>query len=276
MFTRFRLITLITLAIGAIADVSADSTLEYLVIDTPNRAGKPQPVIIKDGRVMVKGAGGDHQLDMLYRRDQDTLFIIDHGKRSYMTLDPQQISQIGQQAEQLQPLLQGFGEQLGRLSPQQRAKWQQMLGDSVSIDDIAAAAKPVESASIVKTGVGKNIAGIACEEMNVVQGATKTAEFCLADPSRLSLSGDDYDTVRSLLRFSENLAARTQGMANQFGFKIPNIRIHDLVGVPVEMKDYSSRSQSAVSLNRIDTAAVAAEVMQIPNGYRPTPLTLWK
>lgn len=275
MISNLRLLPIV-FGVALSTSVSADSTLEYVVNDAPNRPGKSQPLLIKNGLVMLKGAGGDSNTDMLYNRDNESLLIIDHRKRSFMAVDQQQVSQIGQQAEQLQPLLQGFGEQLGKLSPQQKAKWQQMLGGNVSIDDIAAAAAPAKEASVVKTGLGKNVAGIPCEQIDVLQGANKTAELCVADPSRLSLSSDDYDTVRSLLQFSESLASKTQGIASQFGFKIPRVQLHDLAGVPVEIKDYSSRHESSVVLSRIVSTELAPEMLKVPNGYHRAPLTLWK
>jgi hypothetical protein len=222
---------------------------------------------------MVKGAGGDSKLDVLYTRDDESLFIIDHRKHSFMTLDQQQLARFGRQAEALQPLLQGFGEQLGKLPPEQRAKWEQMLGGNVSLDQIAEAAKPAESASVVRTGTARNVGGIDCEQMNLFQGKSKTGDFCLADPKRLNLSGDDYATLRSLLNFSEKLAGTTQGLAGQFGIKLPNIRVQELSGVPVEMREFSNRGQSSMTLNRIVTSAVAADLMRIPDGYRSEPLT---
>lgn len=260
-------------ALACTVPAAADSTLDYTVIEAANPAGKSQPVLIKDGRVMVKGAGGDSKLDVLYSRNDDSLFIIDHRKHSYMTLDQQQLARFGRQAEALQPLLQGFGEQLGKLSPEQRAKWQQMLGGDIPLDQIAEAAKPAESASVVRTGAEKNVAGIACEQMQLFEGRAKTAEFCLADPQHLNLSGDDYATIRSLLSFSEKLAGTTQGLAGQFGIKLPNVRVQDLAGVPVEMREFSKRGQSSMTLNRIVTSAVASDLMRIPDGYRSQPLT---
>lgn len=263
------------LAMAPALPAVADSTLEYTVTEAPAATGKSQPVLIKDGRVMVKGAGGDSKLDLLYTRRDESLFIIDHRKHSFMTVDQQQLDRFGRQAEALQPLLQGFGEQLGKLSPQQRAKWGQMLGGNVSLDQIAEAAKPAESASVVRTGSSRSVAGIACEQMNLFQGKSKTGDFCLADPQRLNLSGDDYATLRSLLSFSEKLAGTTQGLAGQFGIKLPNIRVQELAGVPVEMREISGRGQSSsMTLNRIVTSAVAEELMRIPDGYHSEPLPL--
>ena len=275
MITPARLLIFL-LAVTSATAALADSTLDYTIFDKPGQAGRSQPVLVKEGRIVVRGAGGDSNMDMIYARQSDSLQIIDHKKRAYMTLDQQQIGQFSQQAEQLQPLLQGFGEQLGKLSPQQKAKWQQMLGDTVSIDDIASAANANDEANLVKTGLGKHIAGIPCEQVNVLQGQSKTGELCIADPIRLNLSVDDYETVRSLLHFSESLATKTQGLAKQFGFKIPSFKLHDFAGVPIEMRDLSKKNSNSLTLSRILTTEISAEAMRVPAGYRQAPLTAWR
>ena len=254
----------------------ADSILEFLVKETRVDAAKTQPVLIKGGRVMVKGAGGDKNLDVLYDRAQEELVIIDHHKRSFTAVDEQQVNRIARQTEEVQPLLKGLGEQIGKLSPKQREKWGQMLGGNVSLDKIAKAAEPAQPANLVKTGTGKSVAGIACEQMNVIQGSAPMAEICLADPAKLNISSDDYATIRAMLSFSERIAARTRGLAGQFGIKIPHIAMQDVAGIPVEMRDLSDEHLGSMTLSRILTSAVSADQMQIPSGYKAEQLALWK
>ena len=254
----------------------ADSVLEFLVKETRDPAGKTQPVLVKDGQIMVKGAGGDENLDFLYSRAQERLVIIDHHKRTFMPVDEQQVNRIAQQTEDVQPLLKGLGEQIGKLSPKQRDKWEQMLGGNISLDKIAKAAEPQKPSSLVKTGMGKNVAGIACQQMNLIQGTAPMAEVCLADPASMNMSGDDYATIRSLFSFSERLATKTQGLAGQFGVKIPNIAIREVAGIPIELRDLSGENLGSMTLSRILSTAVSPERMQIPNGYRVEQLTLWK
>lgn len=272
--------TVLSLAISAslllAPAAKADSVLEFLVKETREPAGKTQPVLIKDGKIMVKGAGGDANLDFLYSRAQESLVVIDHHKRTFMPVDEQQVNRITRQTEDVQPLLQGLGEQIGKLSPKQRAKWEQMLGGNISLDKIAKAAEAPKPTSLVKTGMGKNVAGIACQQMSVIQGSAPMAEVCLADPATMNISSDDYATIRSLFSFSERLAAKTQGLAGQFGIKIPNIAIHDVAGIPIEMRDLSGENPGSMTLSRIITSAVSPDLMQIPDGYRAEQLTLWK
>jgi len=276
MNTRHFLFALGTTALLCNQTVSADSTLEFLLQETGTPAGKPQPVMIKDGMLLVKGAGGDDHLDLLYSRAKERLTIIDHRKKTFMPVDEQQISKISHQTEDVMPLLQGLGEQMARLTPAQRAKWEDMLGGQISLNKLAKASKPQKPTSIVRTGVGKSVAGFSCEEMNVVQGKATMAEVCLAPPDKLNLSGDDYATIRALFNFSGNLAAKTHGFAEHFGVKIPNLNIREIAGVPIQMRDLSGENLGSLTLNRIVTSEVSKSLMEVPNGYRAEKLTLWK
>jgi hypothetical protein len=262
------------LAFGGTA--TADSMLEFLIQDSGITAGKPQPVLIKDGMLLVKGAGGDEQLDLLYSRAKERLTIIDHRKKTFMPVDEQQISNISHQTEDFMPLLQGLGEQMAKLTPAQRARWEDMLGGKVSLDKLANASKPQKPTSVVKTGVGRSVAGVNCEAVNVIQGKATMAEVCLAAPNELNLSKDDYATIRSLFNFSGNLAAKTHGFAEHFGVKIPNVKLQDFAGVPIQMRDLSGEKLGSLTLSRIVTSELSGDLMQIPSGYHPEKLSLWK
>jgi len=272
--------TVLSLAISASLLLTplakADSVLEFLVKETHDPTGKTQPVLIKDGQIMVKGAGGDANLDFLYSRAQESLVVIDHHKRTFMPLDEQQVNRIAQQTEDVQPLLQGLGQQIGKLSPKQREKWESMLGGKVSLDKIAKAAEPAKPANLVKMGGGKTVAGIACQPMNVIQGSKPLAELCLADPAAMKIPSDDYATIRSLFNFSERLAAKTQGLAGQFGIKIPNLALREVFGIPIEVRDLSDENLGSMTLSRTITSAVAADRMKLPEGYRSEQLNFWK
>ncbi len=262
------------LGLSIVYSANADTALEYLVDETGANKGKLESVQIKDGRILVKSADGDK--DFLYSSSPEQLFVINHQARKIITLDESQISQIAKQTEAVQPLLQGVGEQIAKLNPKQRAKWEEMLGGKVSLDKIAAAAQPVPPTKIVKTGQNRKVAGIACEQMDVFQDKTQTAEFCLADPAKLNMSGADYATFRSLLGFAERLAAKTQGLAKQFGVSIPNLDLRGLEGVPIELRDVSSHSQGNLRLSRIVAGEVSAKWMQAPQDYQSEPFKLWK
>jgi len=261
--------------LGLIQAASADSTLEYLVAEGNSKPGKIQAVIIKDGKIPVKDVGGDGNLGFIYSATPEILFIVDHGKRSVMTLDEGQINRISKQTETVQPLLQGLGQQLSKLDPVKRKQWEEMLGGKIHLDTLAEASKPVQATKIINTGQTKKVEGYACEQMEVFQGKTKSVEFCMADPAKLKLSDTDYATIRSFLSFLERVSSKTQGLAKQFGVNLPNLDLRDIVGVPIELRDVSSLGQTNLKMNRIVTSTVSTDAIKIPDGYQIVPFKLW-
>ncbi len=252
----------------------ADSVLEFQL--KKNRASSPtnQSVAIKDGQVIVKAAGGNKEIDLLYSRAEEKVVIVDHRKKTVMSVDEQQVTRINQQAKEVQPLLQGVSEQIAKLSHEQRQKWQELLGESVSLDKMAQAAVPPEPIRMVLAGVTK-VAGIRCQKMWAMQGTTPMAEVCLAEADALKLPADDNTTLRALLGFYEKLAAKSQKTARQFGLSLPILGSPNAEGIPIKMLDLSRDENGSLTLSRIKTSTVAPELMQIPSGYKAEPLALW-
>jgi hypothetical protein len=271
-----RTLSLIALALGLTLSCQsrADSVLEYRLYERGQDAGKVQPVFIKNGQVLVKSVGGDQNLDILYNHAQNSLAIIDHGKHRYMSLDEKRIKRLARQAETLQPLLQGLGEQMAKLTPKQRAKWEKMLGD-IPIDQLARSAQPDEPARLAKTGVKRKVAGYACETANVMRASEKMASVCLAASSALNLPEEDYAAIRALFEFSEKLAAKAQGLAGQFGMDIPPIALGDIAGIPIALRDLSKENRGELILSRVLNDAVPPRSMQIPPDYRVEQIALW-
>jgi hypothetical protein len=156
--------------------VNADVVLEYLVKESGIAAATTQNIAIKNDQIMVKAAGGDKNHDLLYRHVAESVVIIDHRKGTLMTVDEQQVDRINQQLENVQPLLQDLGEQITKLSPDQRQTCQELLGDSVSLDMLAKAAGSPAPTRLVAVGV-REVMGIRCRVMRVMQGVTPMDEI---------------------------------------------------------------------------------------------------
>ena len=252
----------------------ADVILEYLVKESRVSAATTQYVVIKNDQIMVRAAGGDKNIDLLYRHAADSVLIVDHSKRTLMTVNEQRIDRINQQAQNVQPLLNGLGEQLAKLSPHQRHKWQELLGGAVSLDTIAKATEPPEPTKLVPAEARvRNVAGVRCQAMRVMQGAQPVAEVCLADAATMKISESDAATIRALFCLYERLATKGQGLTRQLGLMLPNISAHQITGIPIEFHDLS-KDKGSMILCRINTSIVSPETMRIPQGYKAVPLMI--
>ncbi len=265
-----------TSLVGALAFCSAvghaDTVIEYHV--EQGKRSSLQPVIIKDGTVLVKGAGGDGNLDILFEQSAQRLVLIDHRKQHFTPITDEKVGKIARQAEELQPVLRGIGEQLKKLSPKQREKWGEMLG-GVRLDQFDAAKQAADSTKLMKTGVGKQFAGIKCEQMNVVKGKTTEAEFCLADPAALKLPENDSATLLALIGFTQKIAQKAQGLTSQFGIGLPAGGLAGLAGLPIEMRDLGGKHPLVMTMIRVTGEAIPASA-KVPAGYSAKELELWR
>jgi hypothetical protein len=250
----------------------ADSLMEFQV--DKGKKSLTQPVLIKNGQLLIKAAGGNRQLDVLYQRENDRLTLIDHKNQAFTPVTEEKVGQLARQAEGLKPLVQGFAGQLQKLSPKQKAKWEEMLG-GVSLDDLSGIQKAAKPARVAKAGQAKRIAGVACQPMTLVQGKKTAAEVCVADPKALRLAEDDNATLRGLIALTQKVAARAQGVAAQFGFPLPAEGLNELAGVPLEVRDYSGKRPLTLVLSRVSGAELTADPFQVPAGYRAQELALW-
>ncbi len=253
----------------------ADTVIEYLLSeqDTPLNGGQLQPVWVKEGKLLIKHAGGSRNTDVLFNQALDSLIIINHKNRTFVPLNEEKIGRIAQQTAEMAPVVRGLNEQLRKLSPKQRAKWEEMLGD-FPLGEITQDKEGAPSS--IKTVGDKIVNGFACQQMDVFTGDAKTAELCLADRSTLNLSGEDFATIRSLLSLTERMVSKAGSLASQFGIKVPQIAIRNLAGVPIEMKDFSNENKGHMTLKRIASETITAESLQVPAGYRAEELTLWR
>ena len=256
---------------------NADTVLQFLVKKSQASEATPQTIVIKDGLIMVKAAGGDADTDLLYSRAEESVKIVDHQKRTVMTVDEAEVRRINQQAQGVQPLLQGLGDQIAKLSPQERRKWQEMLGDNISLDKIAKASGSEPQAPIRLASIGAaKVAGIKCQTMRVMQGTTPMGELCVAEQTAIKIPDNDYATIRALLDFYERLSNQTQRLAGQIGFAVPIIAMDKVKGLPIRLRDLSRDEHGSATLRRIETVPVSPQRMSIPGSYAAEPLTLWK
>ncbi|CAL1241465.1 hypothetical protein [Candidatus Methylocalor cossyra] len=270
-FNRLRALSAALLCFAAAA--AADSTLDFQV--QKGERASSQPVLIQPGTVLIRSAGGQDQLDILYERNPERLVLIDHSKQRYTPITDQEVDRLARQAEELKPLLRGLGEQLRKLPPKQREKWQGLLG-GLPLDEFDAAKHTLEATSLHKTGVGKSLAGIACQQLRVVKGGTPAAELCLANPSTLPLPADDSATLLALLEFTQRLARKAQALTLQFGIDLPAGSVAELSGIPLELRELEGKQPLSLALRQISGGALGGSPLRVPEGYRARDLVaLW-
>lgn len=254
----------------------ADTVLEFSAREEAKGRPVTQSMTVKDGRILFKGAGSGSDTEYLFDRWAGSITVIDHRKRTVSIVDEKQVELLNQQAGTVQPLLQGVAERVASLSPEERKRWQDLLGESISLDKIAQSAQPPPATTLVAIGRNKVVSGVTCRPMRIMQGATAMADLCLADQTALGIHDGDYATIRALMELYERLAGRSQRVARQFGVNIPALSARELKGVPVELRNLSQGDSGSLTFRRITNDPVSPELMKVPAGYRKEPLAPWQ
>lgn len=249
---------------------SADSSLNYRL----NGGDVLQPVLVKEGRVLIPGLDAGDRRDFLFDRARGEAVMIDHKSQSFVLLNDQTIDRLTRQSEPLQPLIAGLGAQLGKLSPEQRAKWQSMLG-GIDLDKVASAARRNSATGSARREGHRKVGAFDCDRVSVLSGKKKVAELCVSQAAALGLPAEDYGTIRSLFDFAQHVAVKTKGFSSLMGWSIPVVPVRDIPGVPVEIRDLSGSRAESLSLASIEPAVGNAGSMNIPEGYRREQLKLW-
>lgn len=253
----------------------ADTVFDFTITENREEPAINQSLFVKGGQVMIKAAGGNRDIDLLYSRAVESVVIVDHRKRTLMTINELEVARINRQAKNVQPLLQGFSEQVAKLSPEQRQQWQELLGDSVSLEKVAKASETPQPNKLLSTQLTKKVAGISCQVQRLMQGETPMAEICFAESAALKISASDDATLRSLFALYERIATESQGVARQLGLSLPVGAMTRTSGIPVEVRDLSRDENGVVALSKVASTRVSPELMMIPAGYKAVPLTLW-
>ena len=249
----------------------ADAVLEYTV-DQGHRT-TVQTVNIRDGSVWIKGAGGDSRMDALYERSGERLTLIDHRKQRYTPISEDSVKRLTGQIEDATPLLRGLGDQIRKLNPKQRAKWEKLLGN-VPLDAFEAAQHEWKDAKLQRAGQ-KHIAGIPCEAMQFRGSKAGDIEFCIAQPAMLGLPEQDAQTLEALTGFVHKLAQKAHGLASPFGLALAASDIDKLAGIPIQIRERQGKHPLSMTLSRAGTAKATTDGFKIPENYRPDTLKLW-
>lgn len=261
------------LSLGASPPVAAASVIDFIVATDGNVV--PQPVIIDHGTILVKGAGGDKNLDILFERGAERLVLIDHQRRRFTPVTRERVDQLANRFEDIRPLLKGLAGQIAKLPPAQRAKWDALLG-GFPIERYVAARAETEQTRLSKTRQIKTVAGIDCESIEMVRAGRTATEFCLANPSVLPLAAEDSATLEAMLTWLKKLALRAEDLLGLFGVDLAANALGDLPGLPIEIQQARGDRPLTMTLKRIaQTAPQDAVALAIPAGYELRRLNLW-
>lgn len=230
---------------------SADTSIVYDIA-----GGGSQQMDIRDG---VVRAGDGNQATVLFNTRTGSFTIIDHSQRSYMELSQADFDRVMNSTERMMAQVE---RQIAAMPEGQRAQMREMLKKNMPKGMGKEAAAPRR---VTVTGETRNVAGVSCQVTEVFRGAQQVAELCMAEHQALGISSEDYEAIRAMHDFSQDMASR----AGQFGAK--TMDMGDLSGglIPVSFMGMGDAAQSGSNtLTSVSEADIDPARFEVPAGYR--------
>ena len=130
---------------------------------------------------------------IVFRADEDRAWLVDLVRKTYYQVDPQAAQQV---ASQVAGLRKGLESGLEALTPEQREAARELLGELAKPAD-----KPVAEVSLRERGELARYADIPCARHDVLEGARRLGEICLADYGRAPLVREAVAAVPAIGSF---------------------------------------------------------------------------
>lgn len=243
---------------------TAGSIVEFEIQDAGQT--QVQSAHIHEGFVSVKNPGDTANVDALYQREFDRLIVIEHNKRSYMLIDEAKVDQFAAQARGMRTVIQG---QLEGMPEDQRAEMEKMMenmGLSGMVQDQQAEPEP----EYVQTSEQREVNGYSCQVFRVLKNQQLDSEMCVASRKSLSMSENDYDTLKAMHHFAQRMASKAAMFLGNLGGTFPGLAAGKIDGLPVMVHDIDD--DIIVTLRSISEAEIDPSRLGVPKGYTESAL----
>jgi hypothetical protein len=168
----------IALAAGGRAMGGTVITLDQSVNGGP---GMQQTIDLATDKVKMTSP----QNQMIFRGDQNKVWIVRPEDQAYVELTPESMSQMKAQMDQRMAMMQ---QQMASMPPEQRKQMEAMMA-SRGMGPSASSALP--QITYEKAGEPKKVGDFTCTPFHVTMAGAPASEFCMASLSDLGLTRDD-------------------------------------------------------------------------------------
>jgi hypothetical protein len=250
---------------GAAAGARAGVRLELRSAELGAAGRKPLKYVIWiDGPRLAaelkRRDGSPAQRRIVFRSEEDRVWLVDTARRTYYQVDPQTAQQV---ASQVAGLRKGLESGLESLTPEQRKAAQELLGELARRPE-----KPVGEIRLRERGEVGRYAEIACARHDVLEGARRLAEVCLADYGRAPLTRETVAAVPALggflRRTLEPLTREFPSLQDLAPFAV----LDRVDGFPLAVQAFEDDGTARETVvTRVETAPVDAALFELPPGF---------
>lgn len=218
----------------------ADTTLVY---DADER---PFTVRVRPGEIRIDDQGERWQL---YRRDEQAIYSVDPGSKTYVRMDADTAATI---RGQMQALRQRMESRIAELPPEQRDAARAALAGQVP-----GLGEQSGEVSVEATGGSDRVAGHECRVVEVRHGGRAAESLCVATREALAMSAEEFATIEGMFGLMQSMLAGT-------GMEYVGLPYLELSGMPIR---YQRDGGGKRTLSRVAHESLSGLVFEIPPGY---------
>jgi hypothetical protein len=202
---------------------------------------------------------GTGNMSVIFR--DETLWIVDHDKKTCQMMDKAGIGQLGGALAQMEA-------ELAKLPPEQRAMMEQMMKGKMP----AGMGQPAPLRRI-EAGAAEQVGEFPCTVQTLYSGDEKVWEVCAAEESAAGAVAEAMGAFRAMSRFTEELRNILQQGPLGKMMETPFLDANDLGGFPVRSRTFANgQVASETTLRSATRQDLGDDVFAIPEGYRVTNL----
>gem|GEM_PF-3407802 len=208
---------------------------------------------------------------ILYQAETDTVWLIDHDKKSYRQISKGEMDKL---ADSAAAALKEIDKHMAGLSPEQQALVKNMMGTPPTTES-----KPVAAAKAtwVKSAAGDKVGDWLCDHYQSTLGNQTDQEAWTLPPATLGIGPDNLGTFQSLMTFFNSgftrfMQSSPAGNIPAFA-KIESDQALGLSGFPVKILGYQNGQPHDVWIvTSADKAPVPADQFAPPENYKKESL----
>jgi hypothetical protein len=256
----FRLTVLASVcAAGYAAAAHAGIYMESVTRDKATGKEEPlQTMQIQNGMARIEA----NQRNTVIIFKNDTLFILDGAKKSYMAMDSAALERT---MTAMNELMQRMQSQMANMPPEQRAAIENMMKQSGMG---GAAAKPMVF-DAVATGGNESVGGRGCKIWNLTRDTVPTSQVCVVSYATLPGKDEVQALAKKMGSMFEKLPPALRGQYSGNPLQQVNGVTSKINGVPFITRTYANGmlENKETKIKTWKEQAVAPSAFDIPSDY---------
>lgn len=241
---------------------SGATTIDF-ILKQQGMADVSQAAYIAGGRILIKAAGGDPNMDLLFDQASETMTVVNHAEKSTLDLDAERVTALaGQATGMLEMVRQQLTAQMGNMSEEQRQQMEKMM-ESMGVGQLMQPEPSPPGETVLKDAGMQQVNGFTCKRTEVFEGDQKIAEVCSTPADVMGIPSEDFAVIESMRAMSEMLREETARISSKMGQGVPQFGHADVSGVPVAMVDEAGNSMAITSVRE----GVGDVRVEKPAGY---------